>query len=234
MLAGTACPILAVKDSRAMTEEWRVEVTLEDEGHGLTLGERLRTLDLDDEARKRLGERVIVTRDGPHLFMYAGAEAEAREAAGVARDLASEDGVEATTRITRWDTVAEEWRDVSAPRTEVDSAARQRELEAREGPAGEAMGRTDWELRVDLDSLQDTHEVSIRLDELGIRHHRRWKHLLVPAATEERATELADRVRAVAPAEAGIHLEPAPGSLPHPAFVVIGGHAPGIARDLGL
>ena len=47
-----------------MAEEWRVEVELGDDQHHLTLGERLRSLDLDDEARKRLGDRVIVTRDG--------------------------------------------------------------------------------------------------------------------------------------------------------------------------
>jgi hypothetical protein len=34
-----------------VAEEWRVEVNLEDEGHGLPLGDRLRSLDLDDEAR---------------------------------------------------------------------------------------------------------------------------------------------------------------------------------------
>ena len=54
-----------------MTDEWRVEVDLDDEQHGFTLGERLRSLDLDEEARKRLGDRVIVTRDGAKLFLYA-------------------------------------------------------------------------------------------------------------------------------------------------------------------
>src|SRR5438874_1864194 len=106
-----------------MSDEWRVEVHLQDEGHGLTLGDRLRSLDLDDEARKRLGERVIVTRDGSRMFLYTGSE---------------------------------------------------------------------------------------------------------------HAAELADRVRELSPAEPEMHVEPAPGSLPHPAFVVIGGRTPGIARDLGL
>ena len=54
-----------------MSDEWRVEVELGDEQHHLTLGERLRTLDLDDEARSRLGDRVIATRDGDHMFLYA-------------------------------------------------------------------------------------------------------------------------------------------------------------------
>jgi hypothetical protein len=210
-----------------MSDEWRVEVHLEDEGHGLTLGDRLRSLDLDDEARARLGERVVVTRDGARMFLYTPSEATAREAERVAKELAAEDRLDATTRITRWDPEAEEW---VAPSATAAGAAAQRERESRASAAGGA----DWELRVDLASLGDTRELSSRLDASGIPHHRRWRHVLIPAATEEGAAQLADRVRELAPTEPLIHVEPAPGSLPHPAFVVIGGRAPGIARDLGL
>ena len=56
-----------MKDFPTMSEEWRVEVELTDEGHGLSLGERLRSMDLDDEARERLGGDVIVTRDGSRI-----------------------------------------------------------------------------------------------------------------------------------------------------------------------
>jgi hypothetical protein len=219
-----------------MSDEWRVEVHLEDEGHGLTLGDRLRTLDLDDEARKRLGERVVVTRDGPRMFLYTADEHGAREAERVARELAAEDDLEANTRIVRWDPDAEEWRDLSAPvpESEAERAEERHQHEAREEREAAATGRTDWELRVDLESLQETRDLAKALENAGIEHHRRWKHVLIPAATEEQAAELADRVRELAPGDAEVHLEPAPGSLPHPAFVVIGGRTPGIARDLGL
>jgi hypothetical protein len=219
-----------------MSDEWRVEVQLEDEGHGLTLGDQLRALDLDDEARERLGERVVVTRDGSRMFLYTGSEGTAREAERVAKELAADGGLEAKTRITRWHPDEEEWLDAGTPmpQSEAERAAEHREREAREEREAAATGRDEWELRVELDSLGSTRELSSRLSDEGIRHHRRWKHLLIPAATEEQAAELADRVREVAPADTEIHLEPAPGSLPHPAFVVIGGRAPGIARDLGL
>jgi len=219
-----------------MSNEWRVEVQLEDEGHGLTLGDRLRSLDLDDEARKRLGERVIVTRDGSRMFLYAANEDGAREAERVARELAVEDDLEAKTRIAWWDPDAEEWRDPSAPapQSEAERAAAHREHEAREEREAAATGRTDWELRVDLESLEETRDLAAALEDAGIDHHRRWKHVLVPAATEEHAAELADHVRELAPTDVEVHVSPAPGSLPHPAFVVIGGRAPGIARDLGL
>ena len=61
------------------TDEWRVEIELENDQHGQSLGERLQGLDLDNEARKRLGGSVIVTRDGPHLFLYAWHEESAQE-----------------------------------------------------------------------------------------------------------------------------------------------------------
>jgi hypothetical protein len=227
---------LGVKDFRAVSEEWRVEVELEDEGHGLTLGDRLRSLDLDDEARTRLGERVIVTRDGSRMFLYTGSEETAREAERVAKELAAGEGLEAKTHITRWHPDEDEWLDSSAPipQSEAERVAEHRDHEAHEEREAKATGRDEWELRVDLDSLGATRELSSRLSEEGIRHHRRWKHVLIPAATEEHAAELSDRVRSLAPEEPEMHVEPAPGSLPNPAFVVIGGRTPGIARDLGL
>ena len=101
-----------------MAEEWRVEIELSDEGHGLSLGERLRTLDLDDEARDRLGGDVIVTRDGPRLFLYTASQEAAGEAAKVIERLAEEDGVEAGVSVTHWDPGDHAWEDISASAAE--------------------------------------------------------------------------------------------------------------------
>src|SRR4051794_41443714 len=123
-----------------MSDEWRVEMQLEDEGHGPTLGERLRSLDLDDEARNRLGERVIVTRDGSRMFLYTGSEQTAREAERVAKELASEDKLEAKTQITRWHPDEEEWLEPSTPipQNEGGRGARHSGPEAREEGGAEA------------------------------------------------------------------------------------------------
>nr|MDP9168876.1 hypothetical protein [Actinomycetota bacterium] len=51
-------------------EEFKVEVELGDEAHHLTFWERMRSLDVDGEARKRLGSRVVVTRDGNRIQLY--------------------------------------------------------------------------------------------------------------------------------------------------------------------
>ena len=63
-----------------MHDEFRVEVELDDAERGYSFGERLRALDLDDTARERLGDGVMVTRDGSRLFVYAASDSEAREA----------------------------------------------------------------------------------------------------------------------------------------------------------
>ena len=70
---------------RVADEDWRVEVELNDEAQGFSLRERLRALDLDDEARMRLGSHVTVTRDGSRLFLYAALEEQANVAARVVR-----------------------------------------------------------------------------------------------------------------------------------------------------
>jgi hypothetical protein len=100
----------------AMTQdEFRVEVELDDEGHGLPLSERLRAVDLDDEARERLGGRVIVTRDGSHLFLYTNTRESCAEAERVIRELIAAEGLSGSVRSTRWHPTAHEWRDADEP-----------------------------------------------------------------------------------------------------------------------
>jgi hypothetical protein len=120
-------------------DEFRVEVELAEEGHSLSLGERLRALDLDDEAQERLGSRVIVTRDGPHLFLYANSRESCGEAERVVREVLAEEGLEARVRSTRWHPVAEEWKDADEPLPDSPEAleAERRMHEAREAAEGE-------------------------------------------------------------------------------------------------
>ena len=85
-----------------MEDEFRVEVDLDDHEHGYSLGERLRALDLDDDARDRLEGGVMVTRDGPQLFLYAASEVAAREAERTIRELVEGEGLSAEIKVTRW------------------------------------------------------------------------------------------------------------------------------------
>jgi hypothetical protein len=217
-----------------MTDEWRVEVDLEDQQHGLTLGERLRSLDLDDEARERLGDRVVVTRDGAKLFLYAASEQEAREAERVARDLVAAEGLSAETALTRWHPDEEVWKDASVPLpvTEEERAAERERHEQQAEGEPRPRWAYQWEVRVDLPTLRNTQEFASQLESEGIAVRRHWKYLLVGAPTEERATELAERIRGEAPEGSQVHVGTA--GAPHPVFVYIEAHKPGIARDLGL
>lgn len=211
----------------ADTDEWRVEVELGEEGQGPTLGERLRAVDLDDEARKRLGERVIVTRDGRNMFLYAASEAAAREAERVVRELLEAEDLEGEVSLTRWHPDEETWKDASVPlpRTDEERAAEQE----RHREAEETSGEHDWEVRVNLPSLRQAFELAGKLRDEGLHVRRRWKHLLVEAPSEEDANELAEQIHSQGPEGTETHVEPL---LPHPAFVSLGAHLPRIGRDL--
>ncbi|MDX2970980.1 hypothetical protein PWY87_10620 [Kribbella solani] len=96
-------------------EEFRVEVVLGSVEHGLTVWERLRALDLDDDAQKRLGSQVTVTRDGHRMLMYTHTLEDAQEAERTAKDLVSADQLAATYTITRWNPAEQDWTDPSVP-----------------------------------------------------------------------------------------------------------------------
>jgi hypothetical protein len=217
-----------------MSDEWRVEVDLDDEQHGFRLGERLRSLDLDDEARRLLGDRVVVTRDGAKMFLYAQTEVQAREAERVARELVASEGLSATISVTRWHPDADAWRDASAPMPETEEQRALEREQHEEAAEREPPSRWEyqWEVRVDLPTLRETLDFAARLADEGIDSRRHWKYLLVGAASEDRANELAERIRAEAPEGSTIQVVTA--GAPHPVFVFIGAHTPRIARDLGL
>lgn len=96
-------------------DEWRVEVHLDDLEHGFSLSERLRAVDLDDEVCDRLGQRVIVTRDGARLYVYTQSGESAREAERVVREVVAEDRLTADIRRRRWNPVDRFWQDAEEP-----------------------------------------------------------------------------------------------------------------------
>jgi hypothetical protein len=203
-------------------DEWRVEIDLDDEAHGFGIGERLRAHSLDDEARKRLGGRVVVTRDGPRVFLYAGNEAEAREAEAVSRELIANDDLSATITVTRWHPVAEAWQDATAPLPA--TAAEERE-EAREKEAheyGEAMEEDsyDWLVKAELPSRDAAAELEGMLRDEGLPVHRRWRYVTVDVLTEEHANELGTRLRDESP-DAEVWIEANPDDIPSPTFVLL-------------
>jgi hypothetical protein len=200
-------------------DEWRVEIDLEDEAHGYGLGERLRAHDLDDEARKRLGHRVVVTRDGPRMFLYSGNEGEAREAERVARDLVAADKLTADVTVTRWHPVEEAWKDASIPLPRTADEERE-ELERREHTERRE-GSFDWLVKIDMPSRSEAVKLADLLEGEGFPVHRRWRYLTVDVTSEERANELASRLASMVPAEAEVSVDANPDDIPTPVFVLL-------------
>jgi hypothetical protein len=204
-----------------MSDEWRVEVDLEDlDG----VQDLLATGDLDDEARDRLGGRVIVTRDGERIFLYADSEETTREAERVMREIVRSEGVDAEIRVTRWHPVEEAWKDAAIPLPQTPEeieAERIRNEEAEEAEM-RAEGEPDWEVRVELPHHRETVELAKTLESEGVDVTRRWRYLLAGTATEEQAQALAERIRSDAPAGTEIRIEPNMSDVQQPWYVLVG------------
>jgi hypothetical protein len=203
-------------------DEWRVEIDLDDEAHGFGIGERLRAHSLDDEARKRLGGRVVVTRDGPRVFLYSGSEAEAREAEAVARELVANDDLSADIKVTRWHPTAEEWQDASLPlpATAAEEHEETREKERHEDAEALEEDSYDWLVKAELASRDDAAALEDKLRGEGLPVHRRWHYVTVDVLTEDKANELGSRLRDEAP-DAEVWIEANPDDIPTPVFVLL-------------
>src|SRR3954464_13638664 len=94
-------------------EEFKVEVELGNHEHHLSIWQRLRTLDVDDEARQRLGGRVTVTRDGNRLELYTHTLQDAREVERAVHELVQATYSVASYTTTRWDAEPQQWVDPS-------------------------------------------------------------------------------------------------------------------------
>jgi hypothetical protein len=191
-------------------EDWRVEINLDDEEHGYGLGERLRSHDLDDEARKRVGPRAIVSRDGPRLFLYTGTEAQAREAERIAGELVAADNLSAEIEVTHWDPETEQWIHSEGDPIEPDEDERYADEESY-----------PWLLTIEADSRGDAAEIERLAEGAAGPVHRRWRYVTIDARTEEEANEIADRLRERLPEGAQMWVEANPEGVPSPAFVYL-------------
>jgi len=209
-----------------MSDDFRMTVRLAGDDDASDLVRRLHELRLDEEERALLGERVIVSRDEETVFLYAdSAERLTAAEAIVRRELG--DGAEAT--LERWHPVAQEWQAVDAPMpaTEEEVDAEEDVRSEREEAEAYATGFADWEVRVELPSPEETDRFADLLESEGIPLIRRHRFVLVGAASEEDARELAERLRAEAPAGAKVEVEPSGEMvyevMPRNPFAVFGG-----------
>jgi hypothetical protein len=216
-------------------DEWRVEVALDRDQHADTLSGSLHDLRLDDEARKLLGGSVIVTRDGPFVFVYAWHEESAREAERVVKDIMDHEKLVGEVRLMRWHPLAEEWKDAHEPLPE-DEAARAEEMREAEaqGIRETGYGEYPWEVVIELPHIRDTHRLAGRLRLEGLPVKRRFRYLLVGATSEDDAIEIGKGLEGEVPEDTRVGVRGNPDDMPLPAFVNLAALKPGFLRDLGL
>lgn len=219
-----------------LEDEWRVELTLDEEQHGESLSDRLHNLRLDDEARERLGQSVIVTRDGPKVFIYSRHEQGAREADRVVRDLLEDEDLAAEVQLQRWHPVEETWRpgDDPLPETEEEVAAEQARHEEAEAREAAETGSYEWEVVIDLPHVRDGRAYAKKLVGEGWPVRRRWRYVMVGVPTEEEAIGLGKKLEKDVPEGSAVTVRGNPDDMPIPAFVKLGSWKPGAMRDFGL
>ncbi len=213
-----------------MSDDFRLTVELDASGDGFSFAESLRELSLERDVRKRLGNRVAVSADGPVVFLYTDTEDAAREALRVIQPLLAEHGLtDSATELTRWHPEEESWEpiDKPLPSTPQEHAAEHAKEEALEAEQTREQGFAEWEVRAELPSHRGTVEFADRLEREGIPVHRRWRFLLVGANTEDEAKALAQRITAEAPEGTRVEAEISGGAVwqvgePFP-FALFGG-----------
>jgi len=183
-------------DSQAMGDDWRVRADLHEQGTAHRLTELLEAHDLKHDLESTFQDRVIVLRDGPEVRCYAGTRSQAEGAGRLIDSLAAEHGWHLDSELARWHPFAEDWEDPDKPlpRTDAERIAEHAVLIEHEREETARRGYPGWEVRVQCVSHHDASQLSEKLRADGLPHVRRWRYLLVGAADEDSARELAERL----------------------------------------
>ena len=211
-----------------MGDDWRLTVELGDERASRELVDWLGEVRLEANERETLGERVIVSREGPRVFLYADTEERARRVEAIVRVKLGHPGA-GHVELCRWHPAEQRWEDASVPlpRTDEEWEAERARLQAREEEESRASGGAEWEVRVELPSHAETVALAERLETEGIPVVRRYTFLLVGAVNEDDARALAARLADEAPEGARVEVEPGGQMVwevaPQNPFAVFGG-----------
>jgi sugar phosphate isomerase/epimerase len=201
-----------LEECASMADDFRITVEFEEAEHGLHFGRRLGERQFEKEVREQLGDGVMVTRDGPHVFLYTATRDQAEAARSTVEQVLAEDQMRATVSpVLRWHPVEERWEDASKPlpRAGEETEAEHERFEEQQAKEARELGYAEWEVRVDLPSHKDAVEFAERLEAEGITPiTRRWKYVLIGTANDDDAQALAERLRAEVPEGATVKAEP--------------------------
>jgi hypothetical protein len=190
-----------------VADDWRIRIEVEDVHERLL--ERL-GVELDDEARELARElenrRLVVSRDGDEIFVYASTRAEAETALAVIESqVRSLGGGAKAGRIEHWLDDEDRWDD--EPKGETWE-----EEEVEHGFA-------PWEVRVRCGSRDAAKSLADQLEGEGYRPVRQSEYLIVGTASKNEAERLAERLHGTVEAGGEVVWE----ALPENPFAVFGG-----------
>src|SRR5437588_11573741 len=195
-----------------MADDFRIVVEFDEDRHGLQFGRRLGEREFEKDVRGQLGDGVLVTRDGPHVFLYTATREQAEAAERAVQQVLAEYHMRAAVSpLLRWHPAEERWEDASErlPGTSGEKAAEHERWEQQQAEEASELGYAEWEVRVDLPSHRDAVEFAERLEAEGITPiTRRWKYVLIGTANDDDALSLAERLRGEAPQGATVTAEP--------------------------
>ncbi len=192
-----------------MNDDWRVEIIAPDPGQALLLVEGLGGGSPGHTLGVAFHDKVIVSREEEHVFLYAETRKQAEAARDAAAKIAAEKGWEMDSSFTHWHPESDQWEDPDKPLPETDAAraVEHQQQVATERREVEEGATPQWEVRVDLPSHGDAGRLEERLRAEGIPSVRRWKYLVVGAADEDTARQLATQLEGEAPAGSEVTVE---------------------------
>lgn len=184
-----------------MNDDWRLQIDFRDDGVVDAQLDLLDAQELEHDLSDTFHDRVIVSRDGTRVFLYAGDREQAERARAVVERLAQEDEEEVTIDFRRWHPIAEDWKPADEPMPDeaAEERAERQEAIERELRDTEDRGYPEFEVRIDLPSREEAERFAEQLRGEGLPVVHRWKYVLVGCIDEEHARELAERIRAEAP-----------------------------------
>ncbi|MBS1846090.1 MAG: hypothetical protein JST53_16875 [Actinobacteria bacterium] len=179
-----------------MNDDWRLQIDLDDAGVSGQISDHLRAAELEHDLETAFDQRVIVSHEGETIYLYAGDRAQLGKAQRVVQGQLDQKGWNAKFELRHWHEVAEDWEDPEA----VESAD-------EVPPSTEPGELAEFEVRVEFPSHREAKEFAEKLEAEGLQPVRRWKYMVVGAADEDAANELADRIRDEAPADSKVIAE---------------------------
>jgi hypothetical protein len=193
-----------------MDDDWRLQINLEDEGKVGEIADHLRSSELEHELSTDLGKRVILSHEGETIYLYAGDRDQLEKARPTIEKFLAEKGWKADLDLRYWHKEADEWEspDAAEPTTSAEvEAEHERRIEIEDEETAEHHGHSAYEVSAKFPSSKEAREFAKKLKDEGFEPVRRFHYLVVGAADEDAAKELADRIRAEAPADAEVKAE---------------------------